>query len=240
MILNCVTIDDEPLALNLINSFVQRTSFLDLKAAFGKASEAVSGLKQPDIHLVFLDINMPGINGIEIARLLQHSPEHPQPKVIFSTAHNQFAVESYQVEALDYLLKPFEYESFLRAAEKGLQFFDKRSIHRQLMEEALYVKKGYQLTKILLKDIKYIQGLKDYAVIHLKNAAEPPVITLSTLKSLSTKLPSDRFIRVHRSFIVSLKYVAALSANSLWLDDKEIPIGAQYKNTVHSVFSKLL
>lgn len=240
MILNCVTVDDEPLALDLVNSFVQRTAFLQLADSFGRPSAAVERLKQGGIHLVFLDIRMAGMNGIEIARMLHGSVDDPLPRVIFSTAYNQFAVESYQVDALDYLLKPFEYEDFLRAAQKGLQFFQNLVVSKHaLEEEALYVRAGYQQVRVLLSNIKYIQGLRDYAAIHLKDGSKP-VMTLSTLKVLQAKLPGDRFIRVQRSFIVSLDSVTALATNHLWIDQQEISIGEQYKTAVRMTFESRL
>lgn len=239
MKLNCVTIDDEPLALDLINAFIYRTPFLNLRASYNKSSEAIAGLKQPGTHLIFLDIHMPGINGIEIARILRNTNEYGQPRVIFSTAHNQFAAESYQVEALDYLLKPFAYEDFLRAAKKGQQFFEKEAAQQKMVEDAIYVKTGYQQTKVFIKDIKYIQGLRDYAVIHLKGTATP-IVTLSTLKALTAKLPADRFIRVQRSFIIAVDSVTTFSGNSLSIGGLEIRVGAQYRTNVRLLFENLL
>lgn len=234
MTLHCITIDDEPLALNLINSFVERTPFLQLSASFFKASEAVTALTQPGIQLVFLDIHMPGFNGIELARLLRGSAADPPPRVIFSTAYNQFAAESYQVDALDYLLKPFTYDDFLHAAQKALDFFQKEDAYKQI-DESIYVSVGYQQVKVMLKDIKYIQGLRDYATIHLKTT-DKPILTLGTLKSLLSKLPPDRFVRVQRSFIVAIDSVTTLSSNSLWVDNTEIKIGEQYKNELRQLF----
>ncbi len=239
MTLNCITIDDEPFALNLINSFVEKTSFLQLKASYNSASDALIGLKHSDIHLVFLDIHMPVINGIDIARMLHNTAGYLRPRIIFSTAYNQFAVESYQVEALDYLLKPFDYEEFFRAARKGITYFESLSAPLQPKEEALYVRTGYQQVKVLFRDIKYIRGLRDYVTIYLKNT-DKPVMTLSTLKSLNNKLPSDRFIRVQRSYIVSIDSVTAISTNSLWIEDLEITIGEQHKSSVQTVFVKML
>jgi len=233
MILNCVTVDDEPLALELVNSFVQKTPFLNLVASFGKASEAIKELKNTKAHLVFLDINMPGITGIEIAGLLQKSAGYSSPKVIFSTAYNQFATESYQVDALDYLLKPYEYEDFLRAAQKGLDFFTKIITKDEPANEgALSVKSGYKRVVIPFGNIRYIRGLRNYVAIHLTNTNEKPVLTLATQKSVVEKLPPESFIRVQRSFVVAIDSVTAFSANSIWVGELEIKIGEQYKNEV--------
>lgn len=240
MKLNCITVDDEPLALSLINSFIEKTPSLHLTASYEKASEAIVALQKPDIQLVFLDIQMAGTNGIEIARMLHDTVHNNQIRIVFSTAHNQFAVESYQVEALDYLLKPFDYEDFLRATHKALQYFERTATLKPATdEEAIYVKNGYQQTRVLLKDIRYIQGMRDYAVIYLKEGAKP-IITLITLKSLHAKLPENRFMRVQRSFIIALDSVTVFSGNSLCIDEVEITIGEQYRSAVRAQFEQRL
>jgi len=242
MILNCVSVDDEPLALGLINTFIEKTPFLHLVQSYSTSSLILSELVQPDFHILFLDIHMPGVNGIEIARALKETDPAVRPRIVFTTAYNQFAVESYQVEALDYLLKPFEYEDFLNTANKAKRYFESLpDFHapKLLQEEALFVRSDYQLIKIPFEDIRYIQGLKDYVIIHLKSL-EKPVITLTTLKSLAEKLPRDRFRRVQKSYIVALDAVTSLSTNSLWIENLEINIGEQYKESLHTVFSRLL
>ncbi len=242
MILNCISIDDEPLAQGLINSFIQKTPFLHLVQSYDTSSGIIEKLMKLDFHLLFLDIHMPGINGIEIARALKEIDRPIPPKIVFTTAHNQFAVESYQVEALDYLLKPFEYEDFLVSANKAKKHFETLSSFQTpklLQDEALYVRCGYQQVKIAWDDIKYIQGLKDYVTIHLKTS-EKTIVTLATLKSLSEKLPQSRFQRVQKSYIVALDAITSLATNSLWIDHLEINIGEQYKGALHSVFSGLI
>jgi len=242
MILNCVSVDDEPLALGLLNSFIEKTPFLHLSRSYSVSSLILPELVQADLHLLFLDIHMPGVNGIEIARTLKETAPAARPRIVFTTAYNQFAVESYQVEALDYLLKPFEYEDFLNTVNKAKRYFETLpDFHapKLLQEEALFVRADYQLIKIPFDDIRYIQGLKDYVIIHLKSS-EKPVITLTTLKSLAQKLPRDRFRRVQKSYIVALDAVTSLSTNSLWIESLEISIGEQYKESLHTVFSRLL
>lgn len=240
MILDCVTIDDEPLALDVINRFVNQTAFLQLKASFSKASEALKGLSHPGIHLFFLDIQMPGYTGIQLAQTLSRQKEEPAARIVFTTAYNQFAMESYQVDALDYLLKPFEYEDFLRAANKGLRFFESRAAdNKSTKEEALYVKTGYQQVRIAFDNIRYIKGLRDYALIYLKDSATP-VMTLNTLKLLTSKLPPSRFMRIQRSFIIALDSVTSTSATTVLIDELEINIGEQYKKPVRDYFEKLL
>lgn len=242
MILNCVAIDDEPLALGLVNSFIEKTPFLHLVQSYNTSFGIIKKLMELDFHLLFLDIHMPGVNGIEIARALKEFGRPVRPKIVFTTAHNQFAVESYQVEALDYLLKPFEYEDFLLSANKAMKYFETLpDFHapKLLGEEALFVRSGYQQIRIPWEDIRYIQGLKDYVAIHLKTS-EKNIIALATLKSLSEKLPRDRFRRVQKSYIVALDAVTSLATNGLWIDGLEITIGEQYKDSLHAIFAKLL
>lgn len=243
MILNCITIDDEPLALGLINSFVEVTPFLNLLASFSSASEALKSPFIKQIKLVFLDIQMPKMNGIEIARMFTQLPESERPRVIFTTAYNQFAVESYRVEAIDYLLKPFEYDDFLSASKKALLYYQQLipSIPpiKTLDDECIFVRVDYQLIRIAWDDIKYIEGLKDYVKIFLNNS-EKPIVTLATLKSLTRKLPTDRFMRIQRSFIVALDKIRAVGKNSVWVDEIEITIGENYKETLQLLMSKWL
>ncbi|RDC55170.1 DNA-binding response regulator [Pedobacter chinensis] len=243
MILNCATVDDEPLALGLLNAFVEVTPFLNLVHTHSSAQEALTFFATEQLHLIFLDIQMPKLNGIEIAKMLHQLPEENRPKIVFTTAYNQFAFESYQVEALDYLLKPFEYDDFLRSARKALTYYQQlnaiQTPSRPLQDECLFVRVDYQLLKISWDDIRYIEGLKDYVKIYLNNS-EKPVLTLATLKSLDEKLPSDRFMRVQRSFIVAFDKISAITKNSVWIGEIEITIGEQYKDTLQQLMNKWL
>lgn len=241
MTLNCITIDDEPLALGLINSYVTQTPFLRLLDSYATTSNIVSKLAETDFHLLFLDIHMPRINGIEIARAIREMNKPYPPKIIFTTAYNQFAVESYEVEALDYLLKPFEYEKFLCSATKAARDLEQDmnfQAQRVLHDEVLFVRSSYQQIRIPWHDIKYIQGLKDYVTIHLKST-DKSIIALATLKSLSDELPQDRFRRVQKSYIVALDAISSMSTNSLWIKEKEISIGEHYKEDLQAVFRSL-
>lgn len=243
MILNCVTIDDEPLARGLINSFVEVTPFLQLTASFSSATQALRSTEIRQAQLVFLDIQMPKMNGIEIARIFQQLPEKERPRVIFTTAYNQFAVESYQVDAVDYLLKPFEYEDFLNASKKAQMYYQQQLAPqpkaKPTNEECIFVRVDYQLIRINWDDIRYIEGLKDYVKIYLIGS-DKPIITLATLKSLTKKLPPERFMRVQRSFIVALDKIRAIGKNSIWIDEVEITIGENYKETLQLLMGKWL
>ena len=243
MNINCIAVDDEPLALRLIGSFISQTPFLNLVASHGSAMEAFKTLREQEIHLAFLDIQMPKLSGIELARLLQHSGKPDTARVIFTTAYNEFAVDSYRVDALDYLVKPFNYEDFLRAANKGMAFFEDQQQsqlqHPVIQEEYLFVRVEYQFVKIAWDDIVYIEGLKDYAKIHLSGSPKA-ILTLMTLKSLEEKLPAHRFMRVQRSFIIGLDRISAISKSSIRIGNVDISIGEQYKEAVQSFLSKWL
>jgi len=238
MILNCIAIDDEPLALGLVCSFIEKTPFLKLKGRFLSAVEALNTINDNEADLIFLDIQMPDLNGIELARVLESRPH--KPRIVFTTAYNQFAIESYKVDALDYLLKPFNYEEFLRAAQKALHYKEltaKAPTDAKEEDEYLFVRIEYQLVRIALNDILYIEGLKDYVKIWLENNPKP-LMTLTSLKALEEKLPARRFMRVHRSFIVSLGKIISVTRNTLQIGGINIAVGDQYKEAFNSFISK--
>ncbi|MGF7039920.1 LytR/AlgR family response regulator transcription factor [Mucilaginibacter lappiensis] len=247
MILNCIAVDDEPLALGLVCSFIEQTPFLKLTGSYSSAVEALVGLQDKKVDLIFLDIQMPNLNGLELARVLDSRGPN-KPRIIFTTAYNQFALEGYKVDALDYLLKPFNYEEFLHAANKALTYVEllQRSntaslaVDEQRMEdEYLFLKIEYQLVRIALKDILYMEGLKDYVKIYLQNT-EKPLLSLTSLKALEEKLPAKRFMRVHRSFIVSLDKINSITRNALQIGKINITVGDQYKEAFGQFLSKWL
>jgi DNA-binding LytR/AlgR family response regulator len=243
-------VDDEPLALGLVSSFIERTPFLNLVAKFSSAIEALKVIHSQSIDVVFLDIQMPDLNGIELARVLDNS-KSKKPRIIFTTAYNQFALEGYKVDALDYLLKPFNYEEFLHAATKALNYVElveksnaaplaaatATMPEERIEDEYLFLKVEYQLVRIALSDILYIEGLKDYVKVWLKSA-EKPVLSLTSLKSLEEKLPSKKFMRVHRSFIVSLDKINSITRNALQIGKVNITVGDQYKEAFSQFLSK--
>ena len=249
MILNVIAVDDEPLALGLVSSFIEQTPFLKLAGRFSSAVEALRAIHAQKIDVVFLDIQMPDLNGIELARVLDNSKTN-KPRIIFTTAYNQFALEGYRVDALDYLLKPFNYEEFLHAANKALAYgelLEKSNApatltaatvqEERIEDEYLFLKVEYQLVRIALNDILYIEGLKDYVKVWLKSA-EKPILSLTSLKSLEEKLPSKRFMRVHRSFIVSLDKINSITRNALQIGKVNITVGDQYKEAFSQFLSK--
>ena len=251
MILNCIAVDDEPLALGLVSSFIEQTPFLNLVGRFSSAVDALKAIHSQKIDVLFLDIQMPDLNGIELARVLDNSKAN-KPRIIFTTAYNQFALEGYKVDALDYLLKPFNYEEFLHAATKALNYAElvEKSntpavatnstatvAEERIEDEYLFLKVEYQLVRIALNDILYIEGLKDYVKVWLKSA-EKPILSLTSLKSLEEKLPSKRFMRVHRSFIVSLDKINSITRNALQIGKINITVGDQYKEAFGVFLSK--
>jgi two-component system, LytTR family, response regulator len=225
--LTCVAIDDEPLALELIKKYTAKIYFLELKGTFTDPFEARQVLENNRIDILFLDIQMPDINGIEFSRSLAEK----NTAVIFTTAFSEYAVEGFNVDAIDYLLKPIEYDRFLKSVYKAKEYIDYLN-HQELHDGYLFVKSDYQMVKIILKDILYIEGLDDYIKIYLPNKS---VLTLMTLKTIMQKLPASEFIRVHRSYIVPISKIDHVSRSKIRIADKEIPIGVSYSDSFFSV-----
>ncbi|MCF2447719.1 LytTR family DNA-binding domain-containing protein [Dyadobacter sp. CY345] len=240
--LNCITVDDEPLALGLVSAFVEQTPFLNLTGRYGNAVQALQAIHSKEIHLVFLDIQMPDLNGMELARVLSKTASPDQTKIIFTTAYNQFAVEGYKVDALGYLLKPFGYEEFLETAIKAKKYFDLiqegNSVPEvEVKDDYLFVKADYKLVRIDFESILYIESLKDYLKIHLVAPAKP-VMTLSSLKAIEEKLVPGKFLRLHRSFIVAINKIDSISKNSVHVGSMDISVGDLYKDAFKELLSK--
>jgi len=245
MVLNCIAVDDEPLALGLICNFIEQTPFLHLAGRFSSGVKAMEMIHEQSIDLIFLDIQMPDLTGIQMARILDRQPGNNGPRVIFTTAYNNFAIEGYKVDALDYLLKPFNYEEFLMAANKGMAYAELlKSIPTGVAlntteeeEEYVFLKVEYQLVRVATRDIVYIEGLKDYVKVYLDNNPKP-ILTLITLKAMEQKLSPKTFMRVHRSYIVSLDKVNSVTKNSVSLGELSITVGEQYKEAFNAYLSK--
>jgi DNA-binding LytR/AlgR family response regulator len=235
MKINCIAVDDEPLALDLVAKFIDQTSFLSLQSKFDNAIQALGYVNQNEIDLIFLDIQMPDLSGMELARILDGKNTSKKPKVIFTTAYNQFAVEGYKVDALDYLLKPFSYEEFLKAATKAYQFFENQSkntvvkLETEKKVDYIFLKVEYQLVKVMLKDITHIEAYKDYVKVHLKEKPNP-LLSLTSMKSMEELLPTDTFMRVHRSFIINLDHIDSVSRNVIHIGNAQIVVSENYKD----------
>ncbi len=228
MKLNCWIVDDEPLALELLNSYVQRTPFLNLTGKYSSAVQAMENVSNEDIDIIFLDIQMPEVNGMEFAQMIED-----KTRIIFTTAFSEYALDGYKVNALDYLLKPFSYSDFLNAAKRALKWHEMKmnvQENREPIAEGLFVRADYKLIHILFDDILLIEGLKDYIKIYtLKD--KRPIITLMSLKSMEEELPTGRFIRVHRSYIINRNKITSIDKNKIIIDSHQIPIGETYRKS---------
>ncbi|TDO20781.1 LytR/AlgR family response regulator transcription factor [Pedobacter duraquae] len=236
MILNCITVDDEPLALGLISSFVNQTPFLYLAGSFSSGIKALEIINNQSVDVIFLDIQMPDLTGLQLAKILESMDQAKRPRVIFTTAYNTFAIEGYKVDALDYLLKPFDYSEFLMAATKAKNYAELlKQNHSNVTphEEYIFLKVEYQLVKIALNDINVVEGLKDYVKVHLSNGKF--ILSLITMKALEEKLPAQRFIRVHRSFIIAIDKIESITKTSVLIAGTSINVGDQYKEKLKNI-----
>ncbi|MEI6822698.1 MAG: LytTR family DNA-binding domain-containing protein [Bacteroidota bacterium] len=228
--ITCIAIDDEPLSLEIISDYVSKVSFLDLKGTFTDPFKAAEMLKNEKIDLLFLDIEMPDLSGIQFLKSLKQ-----QPMVIFVTAYNQYAVEGFNLDAVDYLLKPIEFDRFFKAVNKAYDYHRYVNNQPQPEENYIFVKSDYQIKKINIDDISYIEGLDDYIKIY---SGEDFVLSLMTLKSILSKLPANRFIRVHRSYIVSIPHINSIQRNRISINDKLIPVSDTYSADFYKIIEK--
>lgn len=231
MKLTCAIIDDEPLAISLLDSYVNKTPFLELSGKYSSAVNALPILTGTPVDLLFLDIQMPELSGLELSQIL-----NADTRIIFTTAFDQYALDSYKVNALDYLLKPISYPDFLKSANKALQWYE--LLRKPTVEtmpatdreepESIFIKTEYKLVQIELRRILYIEGLKDYVKIYVED--EPrPLLSLISMKSMEDMLPATRFVRVHRSFIVQPEKIKVIERNRIIYGKEYIPISDNYK-----------
>ncbi len=233
--ISCIIIDDEPLALKMMANYVNQTPFLDLHASFNNAIQALDFLKENTVDLVFSDIQMPDLNGMQMATLLNQMQTN-KPQLIFTTAYDQFAIDGYKVNAIDYLLKPINYDDFLRAVLKVKTEQEKQhEIIEKTDSEYLYLKIDYKFLRIPFKDIVMVESLKDYVKIHVADK-KIPIMFLSSLKAIENKLPSEQFIRIHRSYIIGKSHIDYLTKSSAFVNGMEIMVGDIYKEE----FKKML
>lgn len=241
MTLKCAIVDDEPLAVELLVSYVKRIPFMELCGQYSNAVDAMKGLTDNPVDLAFLDIQMPELNGLELSRML---PEGT--RVVFTTAFEQYALDGYRINALDYLMKPISYVNFLEACNRALQWF---TLTRQKQQSAadggtaageaksIFVKSEYKLLQIDLDSIKYIEGLKDYVKIYTEESPHP-ILSLMNMKSIEQMLPASRFIRVHRSFIVQKSKIREIERNRIIFGNVYIPIGDSYKQAFNDFLGR--
>jgi len=226
MNITALAVDDEPLALDVIRAHCSRVPFIDLQRAFTEPTEALKYLKRFPVDLLFLDVHMPALSGIELYKAVPQ-----KTAVIFTTAHSQYAVEGFNLAALDYLLKPIPFDRFLQAAERARDYIGASRGGAAPDDAHIYIRADYSLQKVAVADIVYIEGLDNYLKIHLR--AEKPIVARLAMKSMAEKLAQHRFIRVHRSYIVPIADIDKVRARTLTLKNgPELPIGAAYAEEV--------
>lgn len=229
--IQAIAIDDEPLALQLIQQYAQRLDWLQIEATFSDPLEAKEYLDNHSIDLIFLDIQMPDVNGVDFYRELSTKPE-----VIFTTAYSHYAVEGFNLNAVDYLVKPFEFNRFQLALEKARELIGFRQ-SKEMEEGFLLVKYNYQWLKIGYKEIEYIEALDDY----IKIIVQPkPYLIHMSMKVVTEKLPSEKFMRVHRSYIVAIEKVSSWNKNTITIGDKTIPVSVTYQKQVQETLNNLM
>ncbi|MBR6339608.1 MAG: response regulator transcription factor [Alloprevotella sp.] len=226
--MNCAIIDDEPLALDLIGSYVEKTPFLTLAGKYNSAVEALAALEKEPVDLLFCDIQMPELSGLDLAK---HLPV--QTQVVFITAYSEYAIESYKVNTTGYLTKPVAYADFLQAANKARNIYDTviKTEKEGSTDDFMYVKADYKTVRVDLSDILYIEGLKDYVKIH-RASTDRPLLSLSSMHQIEERLPKDRFFRVHRSYIVNMKFVDRFERGHIVVGETNIPISDSNREAV--------
>lgn len=234
--MNCIIIDDEPLARDAIEMLISQTEDLDLIGSFSSPETVKDFIENNTVELVFLDIQMPGVNGIEFARTIPK-----ETFVIFTTAYSEFATDSYEVDAIDYLIKPVKLERFKKAVEKSLTYaklfkadYASNNIER-VADDFFFLKADRRIFKVYFKNILFIQGLKDYAVIHSENQK---VITAVNIKTIYDQLPKDMFVRVSKSYVINVKHIDSVDNNTVYIGANEIPIGNIYRDFFFNEFVK--
>ena len=235
--MRCIAIDDEPRALEIIDSYINKIDFLDLVGKFRSPLDAIDFLLQNKIDLIFLDINMPDITGTEFVKVMSQ-----KPMVIFTTAYSEYAIESYELDAIDYLLKPFEFDRFLKSVIKAKEIFklrsgveNKHTVYLSPIDNKIQLKSGSETFHVKIDDIKYIEGLGNYVNVYL---TEKKITTYIHLKDFLEKLSAERFIRIHKSYIISINHIKSFENHQVKLDDKTIPIGKNYRKDFIDLMKK--
>ncbi len=232
--MKCIAIDDEPLALDLLEDNISMVPYLQLTGKCNNAFEAMEILRHQQVDLIFLDIQMPGLTGLQFLESLPN-----KPLVILITAYEKYALEGFNLAVTDYLVKPVSLERFIKACNKAQELFLLRTGGKTAREEAdfFFVNVDYSLLKVVFSDIRWVEGLKDYVKIHL-NSSPKPVITRMSIKGLEEQLPGSRFVRVHKSYIVSIAAITTIRKNSVFLDTLELPVGDTYRDALYAITGK--
>jgi len=234
---NCLIVDDEPMAIKVLESYINKLEFIRIEATCKNALEALNILSTKKIDIVFLDINMPKLSGLNMLKMLSN-----KPSVIITTAYKEFAIEGFELDVTDYLLKPISFERFMKAVNKAVgsisvisKFVDRKS--EKGGSDQIFIKSDKLMKKVKLSDILYIEGLKDYIQIILKNEN---IVSNLSLKYMEAKLPEHLFMRTHKSFIASIENITSYTANEINIGTHYIPIGRYYKKMVLDILDKQL
>jgi two-component system, LytTR family, response regulator len=234
--IRCIAIDDEPLALELLEDNISKLPFLQLVAKCDNAIEAMKVLEQHKVDLIFLDIQMPGLTGLQFIQSLTE-----RPMIILITAYEKYALDGFNLDVVDYLVKPVSFERFVKACNKANELYQlKKKQQEPVAEQAqdyFFVNVDYSLIKLAFADIVYIEGLKDYVKIHLKSSTKA-IITRISMKALEEQLPSRLFIRIHKSYIVSINHITAIRKSSVFIDTFELPVSENYRDAIAVITGK--
>lgn len=231
--IRCIAIDDEPLALELLVDNISKVPYLQLIAACENALEAMKIMQQQSVDLIFLDIQMPGLTGLQFIQSMT-----VKPMIILITAYEKYALQGFDLDVTDYLVKPVSLDRFVKACNKANELFELRTQPKTTHDAGyFFVNVEYSLIKIITADIVYVEGLKDYIKIHLKNA-QRPVVTRMPMKTIEEQLPASAFIRIHKSYIVSIAFITATRKSSVFINTLELPVSDNYKDNITALTSK--
>ncbi len=234
--LRCIAVDDEPLALELLEDNISKVPYLHLVAKCSNAMEAIKVLQQEEIELIFLDIQMPGLTGLQFIQSLS-----ARPMIILITAYEKFALEGFNLDVVDYLVKPVSFERFVKACNKAWELYQLKVKPKEAITgkspDYIFVNVDYSLLKIVIDDIMWIEGLKDYIKIYLKSSSRQ-VITRMTMKSIEELLPADRFIRIHKSYIAAIAYITSVRKTTLMIGAEELPVSETYQEVLMKLTGK--
>ncbi len=231
--LRCLAIDDEPLALELLEDNISQVPFLQLVALCSNPIEAMSVLQQQPVDLIFLDIQMPGLTGLQFLKSMAQ-----KPMCILITAYEKYALDGYSLDVIDYLVKPVPMERFIKACNKAWELHQLKNkalgTTRESAPGYLFVNVEYSLVKVVLNNVMWVEGLKDYIKIHLHNTSKP-IVTRMSLKAMEDEIPAGSFLRIHKSYIVSVSFITAIRKNSVFIGDIELPVGENYRDALTAI-----
>jgi two-component system LytT family response regulator len=234
--MNCIAVDDEPLALKLLADNISKVAYLKLVASCTNAFEAVKALQENTVDLFFIDIQMPGLTGLQLVSTLQN-----KPLVIFITAYKQYALESYDLAVVDYLVKPVALDRFIKACNKAKELHELKSLKQQPIaintKEFFFVNVDYSQVKIIFNDIIWMEGVRDYVKIYLKSTNKPLLIR-SSLKAIEQEVPSSKFLRIHKSYLIAVESITSIRKNSVFIKEMELPVGETFREDVERLMRK--